>query len=121
AVVEGAPPVPARVDTVRLDVEGQSDTNPPLVNVYPPPMDANVTSDVVVKFTASEPLKKIDESVFTLRDSHGQKLSAEVAQISDLTWALFPRSVFLAPNETYTAELGILCDTHDHCTDRFHT
>jgi hypothetical protein len=54
-----------------------------------------------------------------LRDAKGQVLPAEVAQIDDLTWALFPRRVFLEPGQTYTAQLGIVCGAHSKCTDRF--
>jgi hypothetical protein len=121
AVVEGAPPVPARVETVRIDIAGQQDVSAPLVNVYPPPMETNAAPDTVIKFTASEPLKKVDGSLFKLLDSRGQEVAAEVALISDLTWALFPRSVFLTVGERYTAQLGIVCDTQDHCTHSYRT
>ncbi|HEX3855187.1 MAG TPA: hypothetical protein VHW01_29690 [Polyangiaceae bacterium] len=119
AVVEGAPPVPIRVKTATLKIAGVSDGAAPLVNVYPPSMASNVYSDVVVKFTASKPLAKVDPSIFSLRDAKGATVPAEVAQISDLTWALFPKRVFLELGQTYSAQLGIVCDTSDKCTDRF--
>jgi hypothetical protein len=119
AVVEGAPPVPIRLTTTTLTVSGQIDTALPVVNVYPPAMANHVYSDVVVKFTSSKPLQHVDAGVFSLHDAKGVVLPAEVAQIGDLTWALFPRRVFLEPGKTYTAQLGIVCDASSKCSDRF--
>ncbi|HEY4102723.1 MAG TPA: hypothetical protein VGM44_02495, partial [Polyangiaceae bacterium] len=56
AVVEGAPPVPIRVQTATLNVAGHSDASAPLIEVYPPPMAMNVYPDAVVKFTSSKPI-----------------------------------------------------------------
>jgi hypothetical protein len=39
----------------------------------------------------------------TLTDAQGTAVSANVAQISDYTWGVFPHQVFLKRGETYTA------------------
>jgi hypothetical protein len=119
AVVEGAPPVPIRVGNAVIDVEGQVDTTAPRVTTYPAPDQRNAYRDVVVKVTASEPLVGVDASTFTLKDQNGKRVPAQVAQISDLTWALFPNQVFLKPGQTYFASLADpVCDYHGNCADR---
>jgi len=119
AVVEGAPPVPMRVGNAVIGVQGQVDTSAPRVTTYPAPNQRNAYRDVVVKLSASEPLVGVDTQTFTLRDEKGKLVPAQVAQISDLTWALFPNQVFLEPGKTYRASLADpVCDRSGNCADR---
>ena len=119
AVVEGAPPVPMRVGNAVIGIQGQVDTTAPRVTTYPTPNQRNAYRDVVVKISASEPLVGVDAQTFTLRDENGKVVPAQVAQISDLTWALFPNKVFLEPGKTYRASLADpVCDRSGNCADR---
>lgn len=119
AVVEGAPPVPVRVQSTIMNVEGHPDASAPTANVYPTPNHRNAYRDVVPKVTFAEPVKGIDESSFTLTDSTGARVPAHVAQIADFTWALFPDRVFLDPGKTYHAHVADpICDLNDNCVGR---
>lgn len=116
AVVEGAPPVPMEVTTRVIQLEGQTDASPPRFSIYPEANRRSVYSDAVIKVTASEPVTGIDATTFTLTDSTGAVMPAQVAQIDDLTWALFPNQVFLVAGNTYRARLkGPICDTGNNC------
>jgi len=116
AVVEGAPPVPIRVKTSTIRLKGQSDTQPPRIAVYPDPGQPVAYRDTVPKITTSEPIAPLDEQSFTLRDASGAAVPAKLAQIDDLSWALFPNRVFLEENKTYTARVNAVCDQSYNCT-----
>jgi hypothetical protein len=119
AVVEGAPPVPVRVQSKIVNVEGHTDTSAPTANVYPTPNHRNAYRDVIPKVTFAEPVKGIDASSFTLEDSTGARVAAHVAQIDDFTWALFPDAVFLERGKTYHARVSDpVCDLNDNCVHR---
>jgi hypothetical protein len=119
AVVEGSPPVPVRVVSRVIDVEGESDLTPPAFSEYPTDQATSVPVDVVPKVTVSEPVSGVDETSFRLYDAQGVLVEAKVDQISDFTWALFPDAVFLRPGQTYFARLaGVFCDHDDNCTKR---
>jgi hypothetical protein len=96
AVVEGAPPVPMEVRNWVIIIQGEADTTPPTMSMLYPTADAtDVYEDVVVKITFSEPIQDIDNTRLTLLDANGQQVPAQVAQIGDYTWGLFPNQVFL--------------------------
>lgn len=117
AVVEGAPPVPMEVQNWVININGTADTTPPLVMTYPPAEATDVYDDVVVKLFASEPLRGIDTTTFTLVDAHGNVVPAYVDQIGDYTWGLFAHQVFLQTGMTYTARImAPMCDFANNCT-----
>ena len=118
AVVEGAPPVPMRVESNVIHLRGARDVTPPRLSLYPEPNFREAYRDVVVKVTTSEPVTGIDRETFTLSDAKGNPVPARVAQIDDFTWALFPNQVFLDHDRTYHAKLaGAVCDSKRNCTD----
>jgi hypothetical protein len=117
AVVEGAPPVPMEVRNWVIAIQGEVDTTPPTMAMLYPAVDAtDVYEDVVVKITFSEPIQDIDNTRFILLDATGQQVPAQVAQIGDYTWALFPNQVFLHSGATYAVRLaGVVCDFTNNC------
>lgn len=119
AVVEGAAPVPISVRSAVVRVGDHADVTPPDLAVYPTQFETNVYRDVVPKVTASEPVRGIDASSFRLLDASGTAMPAEVAQIDDTTWALFPDQVFLRAGQSYRLRLsGIVCDLYDNCANQ---
>jgi hypothetical protein len=119
AVVEGSPPVPVRVETAVIAVNGSTDVTPPTVSTYPVDHAASTHDDVVPKVTMSEPVTGIDETTFTLVDAAGASVPGSVARIADETWALFPDAVFLSAGKTYSARLsGVFCDFAKNCINR---
>jgi hypothetical protein len=118
AVVEGAPPVPMRVTTTVVHLEGKPDTSAPLGNLYPS-NDPTAYRDVVPKVTFTEPVAGIDERTFTMTDAGGAPVPAAVAQISDTTYALFPNEVFLKAGKVYEVRVADpVCDTSGNCKAR---
>lgn len=119
AVVEGAAPVPVTVRSQVVNVGKHVDREPPEVAVYPAQYERNVHVDVVPKVTASEPVRGIDTASFRLLDPTGAPVPAEVAQIDDYTWALFPNQVFLTAGQSYRLKLaGLVCDLNENCVNR---
>lgn len=117
AVVEGSPPVPMRVLSKIINVEGQTDHVAPRFTVYPKEFEANAYDDTVIKVTASEPIKPLGPKQFRLTDAGGKLVPASIAQIADYTWALFPDPIFLERGKTYRVKLsGPLCDLNDNCS-----
>jgi len=117
AVVEGSPPVPMEVRSWVIGINGLSTGRPLAIDMYPAPNARNVYRDVVVKTFLSEPLTGLDATTFTLRDRQGALVPSSIDQIGDGTWALFPSSVFLKADETYTASIdGHLCRADGSCT-----
>jgi hypothetical protein len=118
AVVEGAPPVPMEVRNWIINIEGRPDTAAPRAAVYPENAAIDVYADVVPKLSFSEPVRGVDSRSFTLTDSGGLTVPADVEQIGDFTWALFPDQIFLEAGATYTAQLGSpICDYNNNCSD----
>ena len=116
AVVEGAPPVPMRVQNWVIPTTGTTDTTPPVVMTYPAAEATDVYDDVVVKLLASEPMRGLDATTFTLVEASGAVVPARVAQIGDYTWGLFARQIFLKPGTTYTARVTApICDFAQNC------
>jgi hypothetical protein len=114
AVVEGAPPVPMEVASWVIEVDPDV-TEPAPTFMYPAMGVTDAYSDVVVKVGFSEPVVGINASTFTLTDGGGLPVSADVDQISDGVWALFPHDIFL-PNDTYTATVSApICDVYNNC------
>ena len=119
AVVEGSAPVPVRVESSVISVDGAPDTTPPTLSTYPVDRAANVHVDVVPKVTASEPITGVDEATLHLLDASGAEVAGSVARIADYTWAFFPDVVFLSPGKTYRAHLsGVFCDAANNCINR---
>jgi hypothetical protein len=119
AVVEGSAPVPVRVESTVVRVDGETDITPPTISTYPVDHAANVHVDVVPKVTASEPIRGVDETTLRLFDATGAAIPARIARIADYTWALFPDPVFLSTGKTYLARLsGVFCDYADNCINR---
>jgi hypothetical protein len=117
AVVEGAPPVPMRLQNWVINIVGTTDTTPPYATTYPMREAINVSEDVVVKVFFSEPVQGIDPTTFTLVDASGHRVPAHVDHIDDYTWGLFPHQVFLKRGETYTARVAApTCDFNQNCT-----
>ena len=76
-----------------------------------------VYHDVVVKAFFSKPVRELKDEDFTLTDSHGARVKAQVGQIGDGVWGLFPDVIFLRPGERYTARLkNGICDLAANCT-----
>jgi hypothetical protein len=117
AVVEGAAPVPAAVRSGVVRVGDNADTTPPEISIYPTEFATGVYTDVVPKVTASEPVRGIDESSLKLLDASGAPLPANVAQIDDYTWALFPDRVFLQSGAYRLRLSGVVCDYSDNCVN----
>ncbi|HEX9622656.1 MAG TPA: Ig-like domain-containing protein [Polyangiaceae bacterium] len=116
AVVEGSPPVPIRVLSKIINVEGRTDEVAPRFSIYPAAFETNAYVDAVIKVTASEPIRPIDAKQFRLTDAGGNLVPGKVAQIADYTWALFPDPIFLELGTTYHVKLdGPLCDLNDNC------
>jgi len=114
AVVEGSPPVPLEVANWVIEVDPDT-TAPSPFFMYPAAGAINAYSDVVVKVGFTEPVVGIDATTFTLTDSGGLAVPADVDQVSDGVWALFPHDIFL-PNDTYTARVAApICDTFNNC------
>jgi hypothetical protein len=89
---------------------------PPTATTYPLAGADNVYEDVVVKVVFSEPVTGVDATTVTLTDAQGTVVPANVAQIGDYTWGLFPHQVFLTRGETYTARVAAsVCDFAKNC------
>jgi hypothetical protein len=117
AVVEGAPPVPMAVSSWTISIGGAPKEQRPLhVGTYPPDGATRVYRDAVVKAFFDRPVRAVTTDSFTLTDSHGARVLADVSQIGDGTWGLFPNQVPLKEGERYTASLrrGI-CDLQANC------
>jgi hypothetical protein len=118
AVAEGSPPVPMIVRNYLIPIEGvPKDQSVPAVATYPPNGVANVYPDAVVKVFFSKPVRGVMPESFTLSDSRGVQVPADVGQIGDGAWGLFPNQVLLKQGERYTARLrrGV-CDLTGNCT-----
>jgi hypothetical protein len=101
-----------------INIEGRPDTRAPRAAVYPENAAIDVYADVVPKIFFSEPVRGVDSRSFTLTDSDGLTVPADVEQIGDFAWALFPDQIFLAEGATYTAQLGSpICDYNNNCSD----
>jgi hypothetical protein len=120
AVVEGAPPTPLVVRSATIRVAGApADRVVPVVTTYPAAGAANVSGDVVVKASFSEPVTGVSAATFTLSDGGGRLVAASVDQIGDGTWGLFPDALFLRGGEEYTARVAPgICDGDGNCTTR---
>jgi hypothetical protein len=83
----------------------------PAVAAYPREGATNAYPDAVPKLFFSRPVRGVTSESFTLTDSRGTAVPADVDQIGDGVWGLFPHAVLLMPGEKYTARLrrGI-CD-----------
>jgi hypothetical protein len=119
AVVEGAPPVPIRVESRVIRLEDEVDTTPPTLSTYPADHAGSAHVDTVPKVTASEPIRGIDTASFRLFDEAGAQLPGSVAQIADFTWAFFPDQIFLSMGHAYRVRLaGVFCDYADNCVNQ---
>jgi len=118
AVVEGAPAVPMIVRNYLIPIAGASKKQtPPAVATYPGDGATHVYPDAVVKLFFSKPVRGINSKTFTLKDSRGIEVAADVDQIGDGVWGLFPNVILLKPGEKYTARLSRgVCDFSDGCT-----
>lgn len=117
AVVEGAAPVPAKVVSTVIKVNGAANdvAVPVIKSTYPTNGFATAYRDVVPKISFNEPVKNV-ESKLTLTKS-GVTVPVSVAQVSDGTYALFPNGVFLVAGSSYTATLAPgVCDFNNNCT-----
>jgi len=117
AVVEGAPAVPMIVRNYLIPIAGIAEEEAaPAVATYPSDRATNVYPDAVVKLFFSKPVRGVTPESFTLSDSRGTKVAADVGQIGDGVWGLFPNVVLLRPGERYTARLrGGVCDLIGNC------
>jgi hypothetical protein len=106
AVVEGAPPVPMIVRNFVVPILGTAKTQAaPAVATYPRDGATHAYPDTVVKLFFSRPVRGVNPESFTLKDSRGTAVPADVDQIGDGVWGIFPHAVLLKPGEKYTARL----------------
>jgi hypothetical protein len=118
AVVEGAPAVPMIVRNYLIPIAGRPrEQGVPAIATYPPNGSTRVYPDAVVKLFFSRPVRGLTSDTFTLRDSQGVRVPADVGQIGDGVWGLFPNLILLKRGEKYTARLDRgVCDFPGNCT-----
>src|SRR5262249_19337794 len=121
AGVEGAPPVPMKVRSwvIRVEGEGRPDAPPSVVALYPRAGGINAYASTIPKASFSEPVTGVDPNTFSLTDAAGARIPASVHQIGDGTWGLFPDRIYLKAGARYTAHLSPgICNSAHICTTR---
>jgi len=89
-----------------IPISGTTKTQAALaVATYPQDGATHAYADAVVKLLFSRPVRGVTSESFMLTDSHGVAIPADVDQIGDGVWGLFPHAVLLQPGEKYTARL----------------